>query len=454
MKRLILICIDSVRPDFLSCQGGPARTPTLDRIAAEGVRFQQCIAASSLSVPCFGAINTGLTPLTSSLRSHFHQKLPGNVMTLAQRLQAAGYETGCFAYPVAADSVRNTNKGFTTYESIRKPFIQDSGFCPGLSHWPAVKNWLAAHREKKSFLFLHTMQMHNPYVCGQVIRTEDDKHKREAEIHKPGVMREAYREALQTYDQRYLSAFFDELGAMGLLNETLIAICSDHGDGLFDHGESMHGSSLYDTLLKTVMILRLPGVIPAGKAIEQQFRSVDLAPTLLEILGVSTDAPTGFRPMDGVSWKDALAGDAEAPELVAYSELHDTGIYSVRQYHGGKLWKLVRMTPRSSYRLESSSGMKGLAWREWVRWRNALQRLRRRDEPSAVAIYNIADDPDEKNNLLPFPGGQYSEIFEVLQGSFDALQARADSHEKGEQPALTAEETAVVNERLRDLGYI
>ena len=454
MDKLILICIDSVRPDFLGCQGGVARTPTLDRIASEGVRMAQCIAASSLSVPCFGAINTGLTPLTSGLRSHYHEKLPANVMTLAQRFQAAGYETGCFAYPVAADSVRETNRGFATYHSIRKPFIQDSGFCPGLSHWSAVKDWLLAHREKKSFLFLHTMQMHNPFVCGHDIRTEEDKHRREAEIHKPGVMRDAYRDALETYDRRYLSAFFSELDGMGLLDRTVIAICSDHGDGLFDHGEAMHGSSLYDTLLRTVMILRAPGVVPAGRVVEPPFRSIDLAPTVLDLLGVSTETPEGFRPIDGVSWKPVLSDLQEPPEVTAYSELYDMGLCSVRQHHDGTLWKLVYMTPRSSYRLEAAGGLSGVLWREYLLWRNLFQRRFGDNEPYPIALFNLSDDPGEKRNLLLFSSRRYGKAISALKQSRDALTARAESYERAAPVAFTADEEAVVNERLKDLGYL
>jgi len=454
MKKLILICIDSVRSDFLSCQGGPAKTPTLDRIAVEGVRFEQCIAASSLSVPCFGALNTGLTPLTSGLRSHYHEKLPRNVMTLAERLKAAGYETGSFAYPVSSDPVRETNRGFSTYESIRKPFIQDSGFCPGLSHWPAVRDWLLANRDKRSFLFLHTMQMHNPYVCGHEIRTEEDKHRREAQIHKPGVMRDAYREALETYDQRYLSAFFHELDSIGLLDETLIAVCSDHGDGLFDHGESMHGSSLYDTLLKTVMIMRAPGVLPGGRVVEEQFRSVDLAPTLMDILDVSTTTPAGFRPMDGVSWKGRATVSGESPQVVAYSELYDLGICSVRQYHENDLWKLIYMTPQSPFRPEANAGFRGLAWKEFIRWRNAFERLTGHDVFYPVALYNLSDDPAEKRNLLAFSGCRHKQVVAALQQSRDELESRAKSYAGGAPVKFTSEEAAVVNERLKDLGYL
>ncbi|HEX9637314.1 MAG TPA: sulfatase-like hydrolase/transferase [Acidobacteriota bacterium] len=303
---LVLVTIDTLRADRLGAYGyARATTPVLDRLAHEGVRFAQAEAAVPLTRPSHATLLTGRWPFDLGIRDNLSAPLAGDVPTLAGTLQARGYRTGAFIASFVLSRQSGLDRGFHHYddrlEVAGRQFLSDIER-PGADVVAAAEAWLGARPAEPFFLWLHLYEPHFPYEPPEPYRSRHAGRPYDGEV--------AAADAL-------LGRLIETLERRGAAPRTLLAVTSDHGESLGQHGESAHGFFVYEATLRVPLILRQPGALPAARVVAAPIGGADLMPTLLELIGVAPLEPQRLR---GISFAGATLGRGPAPQASIYSE--------------------------------------------------------------------------------------------------------------------------------------
>ncbi|HET9300159.1 MAG TPA: sulfatase, partial [Candidatus Polarisedimenticolaceae bacterium] len=317
------VTLDTVRPDHLPAHGYAAiHTPAIDRLASEGVVFENAVSQAPLTPVSHASILTGLTPAAHGLRNFDRQnRLRESVVSLAEILSAQGYRTGAIVAAAVLDASFGLSSGFDTYRLVPQrgfyPFpraertllatalaqarlVRDSAvYRPARPQVDDAIAWLERSRGTSFFLWLHLFDAHEPY----------DPRPQDVE----GSGRVGLYDAELRRLDRNLGRLFRRLAELGLSERTLVVLASDHGDGLGDHGYYGHTARLFREQTRMVLILRWPGSLPAGTRVPWQVRSIDVLPTVLPLLG------SPCPPVEGRDLRPWIAGEA-AGHLPATSE--------------------------------------------------------------------------------------------------------------------------------------
>ncbi len=305
-RTVVLISIDTLRPERLGVYGGqPGTSPNIDELAKTSVVFDQVLANSPWTLPSHMTMLTGLDPVAHGVRRDGYH-LSGRVTTLAEALRDAGFRTGGFTAGGFVAARYGFGEGFSVYrESYEPPGGGASGFSRIL---PEALEWLGRSRQD-TFLFLHTFDVHAPYdTCdpetlasfrSRPVKDGADDYQlhRLSYLYQQNKMRvtEYARigELLNDYDAGVHMAdagvgqVIEALRATGRLDNALIIVTSDHGESFADHGVHIgHGIGLTDDELHVPLLMRLPHDQFAGKRIGTLVDLVDLAPTVLDVMGV------------------------------------------------------------------------------------------------------------------------------------------------------------------------
>ncbi len=287
---VVLISIDTLRSDHLPAYGyRKVETPAIDALARDAVLFERAWSQVPLTLPSHLTILTGQLPGHHGVRDNVGYPFdPDRHPFLPRALKAAGYATGGAVSSFVLRAETGIGRGFDAYDSTMRPDGEarlDTIQRPGMETVEAALAWLAprarAANRSPFFLFLHLYEPHSPY-------------------RPPEPFASRYREV--PYDGEIATAdaavgrLVSELKRLGVYDRAVVALVSDHGEGLGEHGESQHGIFLYRTTLQVPLLLKLPGGRLAGRRISAPARLVDLAPTLLALAGV--EAPAG---LDGAS---------------------------------------------------------------------------------------------------------------------------------------------------------
>ena len=375
---VLLVTIDTLRADRIGAYGHrAARTPVLDALASRGVRFADATAHAPLTHPSHAAIMTGRYPGAFGIRLNGMTPLPDEATTLAERFRAAGYDTGAVIASVVLDEAYGLGQGFASYDDRISP--TPGGSLVALSELQRRAGdvtdralaWLAASARASAgqgrwFLWVHYYDPHTPYDSAQVDPPIGDPYDREV-----------------AYVDRQLGRLLNGIDAAS----TIVAVTSDHGEGLGDHGESDHGYFIYDSTLRVPLIIAGPGIPP--RVVEEQVRSIDITPTLLELAGVA-DVGT----VDGQSLRGVMAGQPRRDIPASYAEswypkLH-FGWSELRSLRVGE-WKHIAAPKPELYdlRVDPGEAKNVIRSRGSVAGRMAadLQRIVAgfRDAPSAAA---------------------------------------------------------------------
>ena len=298
---ILLVTMDTTRVDALGCYGAAnASTPHLDRLAQEGVRLTRCSTCSSLTLPSHASMLTGYYPFVHGLRNNGTRRLADSFDTLPEILKRAGYATGAEIASAVMNANYGLNQGFDTYQDVVTDGRQD--VYPqrrGDDICNAAIEQLRKLSQGKFFLWVHFYDPHDPYDPPGYVGP-------------PG--RPAYAAEI-TFMDTQIGRLIDELKRLGVDKKTLVALVSDHGEGLGDHGEGGHGYFVYETTVHVPFILWCPGTIPAGRTIDAVTRTVDVFPTLLELVGLS-----GPEDVHGVSLVSLLQGEIKDLAGTAYAE--------------------------------------------------------------------------------------------------------------------------------------
>ncbi len=326
-KHVVFVSIDTLRADRLSCYGYPRpTTPRLDQLAGQGHRFERARSVMPTTLPAHAAMFTSLYPSQLGVRANGEQ-LPESASTLAEDLQRAGFVCAAFVSAVPLHSSSGIDQGFSHYD-------QPAGAeRPGDQTTERALAWLAQRDQTRFFCFVHLYDPHTWYTAPKELCAEFGApfsklpSEREYIADPTRWSAQTRRESEHAYDaeiafaDRQVGRLLDELERLGLAQDTLVVVTSDHGETLtelldaagyaFDHGEFLH-----ERELRVPLILRLgqPGSLPPRGVHGECVSSLDLKPTILELLDVASTAP-----MSGRSLVDVLAGKPTQPFL-SFSE--------------------------------------------------------------------------------------------------------------------------------------
>ncbi|HTF90097.1 MAG TPA: sulfatase-like hydrolase/transferase [Planctomycetota bacterium] len=301
---VLLVTLDTTRADRLGCYGARnARTPNIDALAARGTSFGQAITCVPLTTPSHASILTGLYPPSHGVRNNGEAPLGSERLTLAEILRDHGYQTAAFVSSFVLDRRFGLDQGFAVYDDSVERTLGAGSF-GGLNERrgdataDAALAWLAARNPSQPFLaWVHFYDAHEPYSLAPPFDKDFRGHEYDGEI---------------AFVDAQVGRLVAGLKAQGLHENTVIAIVADHGESLGEHGESTHGRTIYDAVMRVPWILVCPAAPKsAGLVANEVVSTVDLMPSLLDALGI--DSPP---KLDGHS----LLSTRSDPERAVYIE--------------------------------------------------------------------------------------------------------------------------------------
>lgn len=276
LPNILLVIIDALRPDHLGCYGyGRETSPTLDRIAAHGVRCERVIAQSSWTKPAVASLLTSTVPEVHQVKD-VHDILNAGGAFLPSLLKGFGYVTGCVQTNPFLSRAAGFAQGFDYYLEL---FEHDAALSKprGERATEAVLEWIDRMRNARFFLYLHLLDTHNPYAPPEQFRIFGP---RELDLFDGEIRFVDY----------LLQAVSDILLRCGLEEKTVLLITSDHGEEFHEHGTRYHAKHVYEEVLRVPLIISAPLLLPAGVVIPSQVRSIDIVPTILDLLGIPPHA--------------------------------------------------------------------------------------------------------------------------------------------------------------------
>ena len=337
---VLLITLDTVRADHLGCYGAArAATPTLDALAASGVRFATAVAHAPLTAPSHASILTSRTPLGHGVRDNGAYVLPEGVRTVAEEFRHAGYKTAAFVSGFPLTRRFGLDRGFETYDDHlprgsdprRTAYVERSAD----RTTDAALHWLdTAGAAQPFFLWVHYFDAHAPY---------EPPAEFVARAGSP------YGGEIAFVDSQ-LARIIGRVENGAAKGRTLILVTADHGESLGEHGEDTHGIFLYDATLRVPFLLAGPDV-PAGRVATTVARGIDVAPTLLDYAGLAMPA------MEGRSLRPAASG-GRLEDAPTYSEsLHPQLQYGWAPLHSLRTerYKMIEAPRPELYDLQADA---------------------------------------------------------------------------------------------------
>jgi arylsulfatase A-like enzyme/Flp pilus assembly protein TadD len=339
---VLLVTIDTLRPDRLGCYGNPQiETPNLDRIARHGVLFENATAPAPLTAPSHASMLTGVYPTVHKVRNTGGFVLPGSQPTLAKILQDQGWDTAAFIGSSVLKKRFGLNQGFAVYDDEMPVLAAGSAQEEPERRAEEVVNravkWLDAQSGKPFFLWAHVYDPHIPYDPPEPFRGKYRDRPYDGEI---------------AYTDQQLGRLFDAAARKAPAENTLVVVLSDHGESFSEHGEYTHGVFLYDSTLR-IAFLMAGGPVPAGVRVKQQARTIDLLPTVLELAGGKLPAGT-----QGTSLTPAFRGN-DIDTTYSYAETLfpklNMGWADLRSVRTNR-WKYIRAPKPELYDLAQDPG--------------------------------------------------------------------------------------------------
>lgn len=344
---VLLITLDTTRADHIGCYGADfARTPVLDKLAAEGVLFERSYTPVPLTLPSHATMLTGLYPPEHGLRINAQKALDPSIPTLAEKFHQRGYNTSAFIASYVLNSTFGLSRGFMHY---------DDDVADGEKGEPGVHQLRSARQIVDAALswLTFTEKDRNPFFAWVHIVDPHMPCQEHADEFGSDFAGRAY-DAEVAYADKHIGRLITWLEAQDKLRNTIIVVVGDHGEGLGEHGESEHGYMVYETTMHVPLIFRIPERLPNSRSqrVPRVVSIVDLYPTILTLAGLPTeDAP-------GISGQDLFAdiGDKKTDSLAVYGEsdapLLEAGWSSLRSIATDR-WKYIRTQRPELYDLAS-----------------------------------------------------------------------------------------------------
>ncbi len=441
---VLLIMVDTLRADHLSCYGSDLKTPNICSLAQEGGSRFQGFSAASWTKPATATLLTSLLPSSHNAMSK-PSALSPDVELISEVLKDRGYTTGGIASNINLAKSFGFDQGYDEYhylgpdylagarESSSKliiysivravwfkvnkglrfgDFYQDSTVVNEVAF-----DWLERHEKDRFFLFLHYMDPHDPYFehdaeggyTGTAIARVSNQHPDEdlaAEMHR------LYNGEIEYLDEN-VGRLIDRLKKLGVYDNTVIALVADHGEEFYEHGGWWHGLTLYDEQIHVPMLIKWAKGKPQAPAssVAELARTLDVAPTLI----AATDTPIPAA-MQGIDLMQDARARAEK----------DLEVYSEEDHEGNVLWSLRTKTMKL---IQSNAGNpRGLEETE---------------------LYDVGTDPKEEKNLA---GAGFDADMTTLasHAEMQLKAARGEAVDGGGDAAMTKEDCL----QLMNLGYV
>jgi choline-sulfatase len=296
---VVLVVVDALRPDYLGCYGYDRPTsPTIDKLAAEGILFETAVNHASWTKPCFSSLLTSLYPFQHGVVD-WESAMPESIKTLAEVLRANGYATmgvinmlglaGPFQVTRGMDSVNvAVNTRPNAIRNDKRDAVEVTDIAIGMMR----------RAKQPYFILIHYLDTHFPYRVSpeyvDVIRKESDsfgpprRGALEDDDNPPeelaAYINLQYAACIRRADEGIgrLVAFLDAEKSRA---NTVLIITADHGESLGEHGSGAHGAGLYDAVVRVPLILSYPAGYQRPKRIVEQVRHIDLLPTIVELTG-------------------------------------------------------------------------------------------------------------------------------------------------------------------------
>lgn len=385
---VIVVWADTLRRDHLDAYGYKRATaPSLTKFASDGVRFNNNTTQATWTKVATPSMLTSLYPSTHGVED-FNDRLPAAATTLAEVYRAAGYATVGFASNLFTGQFTNLHQGYE--EQHEDGSLPNQGSSKTAREYvDRLSGWLETHRDVPFFAFLHVYDPHDPFEPGRPYDTmwadpaKRDAHHQNlaavrkvindpllklfgmptrADLVKAGLDADAYvQHDVDWYDgsirglDTEMERLFERLKGLGLDDRTLVVFMADHGEEFLDHGRTFHGQTVYGELTQVPLMMRWPGVLPAGRVVDEVVQTIDVMPTLLAISGLAAPKEVQGQSLvplirasggpEAPSWRPRPAISEKAktnPAEGAAPPPHDTEAFAI--VDGG--WKLVHHTAR------------------------------------------------------------------------------------------------------------
>ncbi len=435
---VLLITMDTTRWDRVSCYGKASNlTPAVDKLAAEGVRYEYALSPSSWTLPAHASIFTGTLPSTH--RADFANtegevwagplqinKLRSDLPTLAEELKKAGYRTSAVVSGPLLHSRFGVDRGFDYYSDYDpktfrvKPFNR-----PADQTTTSALQWLETYyfapADTPFFLFVNYYDAHSPYHAPPPFGSQTADEER-YDV-RSGYYEDIYRgtRELSKADREFLTKeyegeirfvdsqigrLFQGMKELGLYEETLIVVTADHGESFGEHNLLEHGRALYEELVRVPLIIKFPSWDHRHGLIKGMVSTISIMPTILHYL------------------------DCPIPDTVQYGTLEEKKSLLAAEISRDASWINMYGSRYDVDRQAVYDGDYKLIW----------------NSNGVMELYNIRNDPAEDVNLY----GKMPEVEQILQAKLQRLEKFAAPTAVAESPVLDED----LKKSLKALGYI
>ncbi|MEW6233851.1 MAG: sulfatase-like hydrolase/transferase [Candidatus Omnitrophota bacterium] len=400
-RNVLLISIDTCRIDRLEPYGGrQARTPAISMLAQDGVLFEDAVTPVPLTLPAHTSLFTGLHPIQHGVRDNYNNVLSEAAETLPELFQESGYTTAGAIGSILLSRRSGLSQGFGYYDDVFESDAHSNRLAAlekrGSSIVASAEKWLLDYLEQRTqkpfFLFLHFYDAHAPYNPPEPFNELYKNDRYGGEI---------------AYIDDCLGKLFDFIKQARLYDDMLIVLIGDHGEGLGDHKELMHGLFLYEECV------RIPFIVKPPKSFRQRLnvrspQSADLQdvlPTLIELCGL------GPTPTSGISLAPWILGNAKPEER----------------------WTALETQYPLTYNWSPLFALRNPQWK-FVH------------APDSE-LYNLIADPKEKKSVIHDSPEQTQTMQKILEERLISL-AKSSPIEPDRRPAVASTEI------LSSLGYV
>ncbi len=343
-RHVLVVTIDTLRADRIGAYGNTTvATPNLDRMAREGAMALHAAAHAPLTRPSHVSLFTGLYPAEHGIRDNVAPPLGKSVPLLADILQQRGFRTGAFVSSIVLSRQSGLARGFAHYSDRFEVGEDDARFLNtiqkrGDATVAEAVAWLAEPGSERRFGWVHLYDPHDPYEPPEPYASRYAGRPYDGEV---------------AWSDELVGRLDTALAAAGLRDDTLLLVTADHGEGLDEHNEAVHGFFVYETTLRVPFIARGPGIVP-GTKLGVVARTIDVVPTVLELLGLKDATPT----VSGRSLAGALGGaplDDEPTFAESLTPLIHYGWSDLRALRDGR-WKYILAPRPELYDLDRDPG--------------------------------------------------------------------------------------------------
>ena len=336
-KNVVVLVIDTLRADKLRPFNPASRvkTPAIEGFAADGVVFELAQSPENWTKPSVASILTGLHPQTHQQKTG-ESALPSSALLLSEHLQNQGFATGSFIANGYVSDRFGFDQGWDDYSN----YIREGGSTEAKDVFEKAGQWIEEHKDGRFFAYIQTIDPHVPYdppgaylreydpseYSGQVRPRMTGDLLEKAKRRPPEVVFDArdkrrlaaLHDGEITQQDHFFGAFLERLAGLGLEEDTLVVVTSDHGEEFDDHGSWGHGHSVYQELLHVPLMFRLPGRVPSGGRVSDAVSTMDISSTVTDLLGVEGMPSNEGHPLVGL-----MLGQPSSHPAVAFSDFQD-----------------------------------------------------------------------------------------------------------------------------------